>query len=862
MDNLAKSSSDDIVMPQVAISGQIRLEHAEAPGTRTSVGSTANTAIQSSGSETDRNAAAVTVGASSFEALEELPLASKEKASAVETSTSSSPPSGLIAIILEAMGLSGGALPTVSKVMDHLEDGILANLGLEDVKAVRAQSVEPVRLQLLQEFQQTNDLALLSQIRHAGAISKVIEIYEKAAKAVRMCQGTRQPASIAFEIVGVTDIVVNLMELHHPCELTVGLSSGMQMLLNSKQLPQSANVSLPSGHIQRTDGDDYKFKFSAAQEGTVAFDILARLSSGSVVVIGQAGTSIRNLDQVSTLEEESIHLDILPMQGSCLVAGAKLIGSVRRQVVPPTLDENQRVDARQCMEETLAALQLLNKDLANDMPSQSAAASTHIQVGGESLLHGAVRLGDLALVERLIAGGAPPDYGYRSDVNPLELSRNILRGCTEERMAELESIIEALEKGVPSQRDSGCANIPAAFSSEKNHGDTASLRIEAAVPSKSSLEPTQLMTSSHHFDTQRSSQPTSNCNSITRQAHVSNDAISLSSHSETHSSVDFNSQPAESAMSSFVEQTGLIAKSFPVLPAVQPSWILHPSRLNDRCHHQEASGSGCQFRHSASGCSFIHVHRPWGSRLEMLWEQIGGSNALTAVFRQQIAEQTFIYKVWDTEGTHWYTAKYSCLLAAKRTWQDVIFVEGGSCFQDRASLHWYKSESEARSALERAALVTFWAIQNNFYPSPGIPGPHQLLGESHKRLRTDAFLPSDTDGKRARLVNQVGADKQISGQLPTSRYIRMSGIPYEATKEDISDFFLKRKVDCESIVKVFKGDGNFIGVSYLFFANETDALTALTLHMEYMGRRYVKLKVCDRGEFERFDNLERNARNY
>merc|ERR550534_952662 len=73
--------------------------------------------------------------------------------------------------------------------------------------------------------------------------------------------------------------------------------------------------------------------------------------------------------------------------------------------------------------------------------------------------------------------------------------------------------------------------------------------------------------------------------------------------------------------------------------------------------------------------------------------------------------------------------------------------------------------------------------------------------------------------------------------------IRMRGLPWQATEQDIIMFF--REVDVTPVRIHLKSDG---GEAYVEFADAPSVATAMTRNKQYIGHRYIELFPVSYGE--------------
>ena len=92
---------------------------------------------------------------------------------------------------------------------------------------------------------------------------------------------------------------------------------------------------------------------------------------------------------------------------------------------------------------------------------------------------------------------------------------------------------------------------------------------------------------------------------------------------------------------------------------------------------------------------------------------------------------------------------------------------------------------------------------------------------------------------------------------PATGYIRMRGLPFQGTKQDVLDFFKDHKPIESSILLTYHVDGRATGEGYVAFDNVSDAQSAMALHRSSMGNRYIELFISNKDEHAR--NVSRSV---
>ena len=92
---------------------------------------------------------------------------------------------------------------------------------------------------------------------------------------------------------------------------------------------------------------------------------------------------------------------------------------------------------------------------------------------------------------------------------------------------------------------------------------------------------------------------------------------------------------------------------------------------------------------------------------------------------------------------------------------------------------------------------------------------------------------------------------------PHTGYIRLRGLPFNATKQDLLDFFREFKPIESSVMVTYRVDGRATGEGYAAFDDAEDAKGAMTMHKRTIGSRYIELFISNKEEYTR--NVARSA---
>ena len=91
-------------------------------------------------------------------------------------------------------------------------------------------------------------------------------------------------------------------------------------------------------------------------------------------------------------------------------------------------------------------------------------------------------------------------------------------------------------------------------------------------------------------------------------------------------------------------------------------------------------------------------------------------------------------------------------------------------------------------------------------------------------------------------------------------YLRMRGLPFTSTKEEINVFFKDYNPIESSISLTYRSDGRATGEGYIAFNSPDDAKSAMSLHRNTMGTRYIELFISNKEEHGRALSRESTLR--
>ncbi|XP_067101947.1 RNA-binding protein 12 [Osmerus mordax] len=88
--------------------------------------------------------------------------------------------------------------------------------------------------------------------------------------------------------------------------------------------------------------------------------------------------------------------------------------------------------------------------------------------------------------------------------------------------------------------------------------------------------------------------------------------------------------------------------------------------------------------------------------------------------------------------------------------------------------------------------------------------------------------------------------------------VYLKGLPYEADKKQIFDFFKNLEMVEDSLYIAYGPTGRATGEGFVEFKNEMDYKAALGSHMQYMGSRFIQVHpISKKGMFEKIDSIRK-----
>lgn len=124
--------------------------------------------------------------------------------------------------------------------------------------------------------------------------------------------------------------------------------------------------------------------------------------------------------------------------------------------------------------------------------------------------------------------------------------------------------------------------------------------------------------------------------------------------------------------------------------------------------------------------------------------------------------------------------------------------------------------------------------------------------------------PQDQQHRRGNAGPTAGGGREQRGRSRSPHRQEfcayLKGLPYEAEKKQIQEFFKNLAIVEDSIYIVYGPNGRATGEGFLEFKKEQDYKTALAAHMQYMGSRFIQVHPISRkGMLEKIDSIRKRA---
>lgn len=140
-----------------------------------------------------------------------------------------------------------------------------------------------------------------------------------------------------------------------------------------------------------------------------------------------------------------------------------------------------------------------------------------------------------------------------------------------------------------------------------------------------------------------------------------------------------------------------------------------------------------------------------------------------------------------------------------------------------------------------------WHSVSDGTPGHGSHNSKSMINEAHEQHHRRS---SGTGGR-----DQRGRSRSPHRQ---EYCVYLKGLPYEADKKQIKDFFKNLAMVEDSIYIAYGPNGRATGEGFLEFKSEQDHKTALGAHMQYMGTRFIQVHPISRkGMLEKIDAIRK-----
>jgi len=105
----------------------------------------------------------------------------------------------------------------------------------------------------------------------------------------------------------------------------------------------------------------------------------------------------------------------------------------------------------------------------------------------------------------------------------------------------------------------------------------------------------------------------------------------------------------------------------------------------------------------------------------------------------------------------------------------------------------------------------------------------------------EVFECSEKDMDYALGMSKGAQDDGFGGDFGDDGVVRLRGLPFEASKDEVADFFGELEIEENGILMVADFNGRASGEAFVQFTNSRDAERALGKNKASMGRRYIEV---------------------
>lgn len=150
-----------------------------------------------------------------------------------------------------------------------------------------------------------------------------------------------------------------------------------------------------------------------------------------------------------------------------------------------------------------------------------------------------------------------------------------------------------------------------------------------------------------------------------------------------------------------------------------------------------------------------------------------------------------------------------------------------------------------------AAAVSLWGQPSASTSSLQALAAQSAFGEGLTRGGASIALSGRGLGGPGRGGLHAPMQKRTGGGIQVGEhtgFLRMRGLPFTASKEEILNFFEGYNAVPESVVLTYRNDGRATGEAYIGFSSPEDSKRAMELHRRTMGARYIELFISNKEE--------------
>mmetsp|Transcript_12088 Transcript_12088/g.29520 ORF Transcript_12088/g.29520 Transcript_12088/m.29520 type:complete len:379 (-) Transcript_12088:181-1317(-) len=261
--------------------------------------------------------------------------------------------------------------------------------------------------------------------------------------------------------------------------------------------------------------------------------------------------------------------------------------------------------------------------------------------------------------------------------------------------------------------------------------------------------------------------------------------------------------------------------------------------------------------HQDSGEAFVVFANPMDFQMGLQRDRQNMGNHYLEIFQ---GKRSDYYAAIATQHCQWNGSSVSAGNNGSIEGEDqegVKTVSGASCGVDDScavvgeSAQSFVADETVRSKSFSTSLTRNNSSQKDILSGNTVGSSYRPRGGNYGRRAVSC------GGKGSKGHNSRGGHGGGIREGSHTGFIRLRGLPFHATKQDIVEFFKDYKPIESSILLTHRVDGRATGEGYVAFDDATNSKAAMTMHRSTIGSRYIELFISNKDEHTR--NVARSS---